>query len=252
MSDTGAQVLASYSIKGGVGKTTLAVNLAAEAARTGVRVLLWDLDPQGAATFALRTKAKVSGGAKALVSADGELAPHIRGTDIAGVDVVPADFSLRLLDVHLDERRHPRRRLAALLEPIAALYDLVLLDCPAGISLASESIIAAADALVVPTIPSALSARTLEQLAGFLEGLDAPPDVWPCWSMVDRRRTLQRRSIAELVLQWPDALATAIPMSSDVERMGAERAPVGSYAPRVQATQAFRALWAEIAQRLWT
>jgi cellulose biosynthesis protein BcsQ len=58
------KTLATYSIKGGVGKTTAAVNIAYEAARSGVRVLLWDLDPQGAATFFFRVKPFVSGGAK--------------------------------------------------------------------------------------------------------------------------------------------------------------------------------------------
>ena len=96
------KVLATYSIKGGVGKTTAAVNLAAEAARAGARVLLWDLDPQGAATFFVRVKPRFKGGAERLVSKHGELAEHVRETDIAGVDVLPADFSLRHLDLHLD------------------------------------------------------------------------------------------------------------------------------------------------------
>jgi chromosome partitioning protein len=89
------KVIATYSIKGGVGKTTTAVNLAAEAAATGVRTLLWDLDPQGAATFLLRVKPRVKGGAERLAGTKGELDPHVRGTDQPGLHLVPADFSLR-------------------------------------------------------------------------------------------------------------------------------------------------------------
>ena len=110
------KVLATYSIKGGVGKTTAAVNLAAEAARTGARVLLWDLDPQGAATFFVRVKPRLKGGAERLVSERGELTAHVRATDIAGVDVLPADFSLRHLDIHLDDTAPDR--LAALLDGV--------------------------------------------------------------------------------------------------------------------------------------
>ena len=61
------KVLATYSIKGGVGKTSAAVNLGALAARDGVRTLVWDLDPQGAASFLFRVKPKVKGGGKQLV-----------------------------------------------------------------------------------------------------------------------------------------------------------------------------------------
>ena len=78
---------ATYSIKGGVGKTTAAVNLAFEAARSGSRVLLWDLDPQGAATFFFRVKAKVRGGAAGLVGR--------RSTDTSGPATSPACTSCR-------------------------------------------------------------------------------------------------------------------------------------------------------------
>ena len=101
------KVLATYSIKGGVGKTTSAVNLAREAAVGGSRVLVWDLDPQGAATYFFRIRARVKGGTERLVGAKGELAPHVRASDIPGVHVVPADFSLRHLDLQLDAGKRP-------------------------------------------------------------------------------------------------------------------------------------------------
>lgn len=245
------KVLATYSIKGGVGKTTSAVNLAHEAASAGARVLLWDLDPQGAATYFFRIKPKVKGGTQRLVSGKGALAPHVRAADLPGLHVVPADFSLRHLDLQLDDTKQPTRRLAALLEPLADQYDVVLLDCPPGISLASESVFGATDALVVPTIPTTLSARTLDQLYELLDAHPGGPAILPHFSMVDRRKQLQRDLVESLAAARPSFLATVIPNASAIERMGVERAPVAVFAPRTAAALAYRRLWAELSERLW-
>ena len=246
------KVLATYSIKGGVGKTTTAVNLAHEAAATGARVLLWDLDPQGAATFFVRVKPSVKGGAERLVSDTGSLAANIRATDDPAVHIVPADFSLRHLDLELDDTKRPTRRLAALLEPVAGRYDVALLDCAPGITLTSESVFDAADALIVPTIPTTLSERTLDQLTHFLAEQADAPMLLAFASMVDRRKRLQRETVVHLVHDVPGFLQTAIPNASIIERMGAERAPVAAFAPTSDAATAFRALWREISARIWT
>ncbi|MGH9156834.1 MAG: ParA family protein [Acidimicrobiales bacterium] len=245
------RVLATYSIKGGVGKTASAVNLAHEAARGGARVLVWDLDPQGAASFYFRVKPRIKGGSERLVGPKGGLADHIRATDSPGLHLMPADFSFRHLDLHLDDTKRPTERLAALLRPVADSYDLALLDCPPSISLASESVFAAADGLLVPVVPTTLSARTLSQLYGFLGGNAEAPALLPHFTMVDRRKALHRQQVEELAAQWPDFLTAAIPNASAVERMGIERAPLAEFAPTAPATRAFRALWAEVAARLW-
>lgn len=244
------KVLASYSIKGGVGKTASAVNVAHEAASAGARVLLWDLDPQGAASYFFRVRPRVKGGAKRLVGAKGTLGPHVHATDLPALDVVPADFSLRYLDLHLDDAKRPTKRLSALLEPLAEQYDIALLDCPPGISLASESMFRAADALLVPVVPTTLSVRTLTQLAEFLDERSRRPLVLPHLAMVDRRKRLHRELVESLPAQWPGFLRTAVPNASAVERMGVERAPVATFAPRSAAAAAFRELWAEVARRL--
>lgn len=246
------KVLATYSIKGGVGKTTSAVNLARQAAVTGSRVLVWDLDPQGAATYFFRIRPKVKGGTERLVGSKGDLGEHVRASDIAGVHVVPADFSLRHLDLHLDGGKRPTERLAALLEGLGGRYDVALLDCPPSISLASESVFGAADALLVPVIPTTLSSRTLQQLSDFLSGVASAPALLPYLSMVDGRKRLHRDVMESLRAEWPGLLVTAIPNASVIERMGPERAPVGSYAPMSGAADAFARLWAEVALRLWS
>jgi cellulose biosynthesis protein BcsQ len=245
------KVVATYSIKGGVGKTTTAVNLAHEADRAGVRVLVWDLDPQGAATYLLRVRPKVRGGSRRLVSAKGALADHVRGTDLDAVHVLPADFSLRHLDVHLESTKDPTRRIATLLDPVREHYDLAILDCPPSISLASESVFGAADTLLVPVVPATLASRTLTQLTDFLDDQRVAPRVAPFLSMVDRRKRLHRELVDSLGSEWPELLATTIPAAAVIERMGVERRPLGRYAPSSTAARAYRRLWSEVATGLW-
>jgi cellulose biosynthesis protein BcsQ len=245
------KVLATYSIKGGVGKTTAAVNLSFEAATAGARVLLWDLDPQGAATFFFRVKPRLKGGVRRLLGGRGDLAASIKESDIVGLHLVPADFSLRHLDVQLDAAAGATRRLGALLEPLGDDYDVAVLDCAPGITLGSEAVFQAADALLVPTVPTTLSVRTLDQLTLFLAGFDGAPQVLPFVSMLDRRKTLHRQFAESLARAEPPLLATAIPNSSAVERMAARRAPLGEIAPRSAARRAFTDLWSEITNHLW-
>ncbi len=245
------KVLAAASIKGGVGKTASAVNLAAEATRDGVRVLLWDLDPQGSATYLLRAEHHLArGGARGLVGSGGELAPHIRATSVPGLHVLPSDLSLRYLDRHLDDVGRPRRRLGALLPPLEGAYDLVVLDCPPGASLGIESALRATDVLLVPVVPTTLAMLTLTQLEEVVTARRRRPRFLAHVSMFDRRKKLQRDTAAMLA-ERRDVLATMIPNTTVVERMGPERAPVRTFAPRSAATAAYEHLWRELTPLLW-
>jgi cellulose biosynthesis protein BcsQ len=246
------KVLATYNIKGGVGKTASAVNLAHVAAAEGARVLIWDLDPQGAATFYFRVKPKVKGGAQALVSGKRELDDVVKGTDFDNLDLVPADFTYRNLDLILDATKKPTRRLGRLIRPLRDDYDYVFLDCPPSISLVSESVFEASDALLVPLIPTTLSMRTFQQLDSFLDAEEwrKPPKVIAFFSMVDGRKKMHKQVIQDASAEKLDVLGTTIAAASDVERMGERRSPVTAYAPNSRSAGSYRALWKEAKKRL--
>jgi chromosome partitioning protein len=245
------KVVATYNIKGGVGKTSAAVNLAALAAGDGLRTMLWDLDPQGAASFLFRVRPKIKGGGRKLVRGRSEVTDLLRGTDVEGLDLLPADFSYRHMDLALDETGKPTRRLRKVLAPLAEHYDLAVLDCPPSISLVSESVFDAADALLVPLIPSTLTLRTFEQLGDFVAAeVDRPPRIVAFFSMVDGRKRLHREVVATLPNSRDDLVTSAIPAASEVELMGVTRSPVVIQFPRSRAARAYRALWDDVRDRL--
>jgi cellulose biosynthesis protein BcsQ len=256
------RIYATYNIKGGVGKTTTAVNLAYLAAtESGLRTVLWDLDPQGAASFMFRVKPRVKGGGKALISGSRTLDEAIKGTDFDNLDLIPADFTYRNMDLLLDSAGgggngsaspggKPARKLSKLLAPLATEYDAVFLDCPPSISLVSENVLHAADVIVVPLIPTTLSVRTLDQLTEFVAGFNGQrPQVLAFFSMVDRRKNLHRDITDNLSSERTEVAATAIPALSLIEKMSVERSPVTVFAPRSSAARAYRSLWEELRSR---
>jgi chromosome partitioning protein len=240
------RTIAVYNLKGGVGKTATAVNLAFLAAVEGRRTLLWDLDVQGAASFYLRVKPKVKGGRK-LLKGDRDLVERIRPTEFDGLDLLPADASYRHFDQILDTVRKPERHLARLLEPLEEGYDLVILDCPPSVSLLSEAVFFAADVLLVPVVPTTLSLRTLEQIESFVaaRGLRRLR-LAPFFCMVDGRKSLHREVTADPARRNRLFLEAMIPCASVVERMGVARAPLPAWAPTSPATSAYLALWREV------
>jgi|RhiMetdeSRZDD1v2_1073273.scaffolds.fasta_scaffold23923_6 chromosome partitioning protein len=241
------KVLATYSIKGGVGKTTAAVNLAALAAKEGRRVLLWDLDPQGGATYLLRVRAKVKGGGRGLVRQRLRLADAVKASDFDNLDLLPSDFSYRHLDLVLDGQKKPTRTIGHLLATLSADYDVVILDCPPSVSLVTENVVRAADLLLVPLLPAPLSVRTMDQLDSFIATTKGKsPAVLAFLSMADRRRSLHRRLVEELPRERPDLVDVVIPVASAVEQMGVRRAPLVTWSPANPASQAFARLWQEV------
>jgi cellulose biosynthesis protein BcsQ len=245
------KIVAVTNIKGGVGKTTTAVNLAFLSAAGGRPTLLWDLDPQGAATYLLQCESNGHASAKKLVSGKRLFPEAIDASRYGQLDVLPADFSYRNFDVHLSERRHPTERLLKMSRSLHDAYHYLFLDCPPGVSLLSENVIRAADAVVVPLIPTPLSLRMLVQLREFIAANDwGDVTLMPFFSMADRRKSLHEEAMTEARASVPELLATAVPYWSEIERMSLRRAPLPAYAPLSPAGQLYAALWNEIESRL--
>lgn len=238
-------MLAIYSPKGGVGKTSLAVNLAwAAATLSSRRTLLWDLDAQGAASLILAPDRKRRDDARAVIERD--IAPEelILPTAVRGLDLLPADASLRTLDA-LFEGIGAKKRLLRIGELLRKRYDRVVVDCPPGLGATAEQIIRSASLIVVPVIPSALSISATQELTAYLRGRrDGGPPVMEVFSLVDRRRASHRGALAAA----PDR--AAIPMASAVEQMASRHAPLGAYAPRSPAAKAVAALWTRVERAL--
>jgi len=245
------KVIATYNIKGGVGKTATAVNLAWLAAREGAPTLVWDLDPQGAASYYYRIKPKIKGGGKRLVQGKRDLDDFIRGTDYELLDLLPADFSYRKMDLYLEHTKNPISQLRKLLKPFKNEYYYVFLDCPPSISLVSENIFEATDTVLVPTIPTTLSLRTYKQIQKFFQQheLDAVK-ILPFFSMVDRRKKMHRSIVDSPPEYMKNLLQTAIPYDSNVERMGTCRTPLGEFAANGRTARCYETLWEDIKQQL--
>jgi cellulose biosynthesis protein BcsQ len=245
------QIIAVSNIKGGVGKTTTAVNLAYLASAAGHRTVIWDLDPQGAATYTLRGEPNERASARKLVSGKRELPELVAPTGYENLDLLPADFSYRNFDVHMSEHKRPSERLIRMSRSLQDAYDVLVLDCPPGMSLLSENVLRAADAVIVPMLPAPLSLRMLEQLLAFAEESGWPDlKILPFFSMVDRRRSLHDETIANARERFPAILATEIPYWSEIERMTVRRAPLPAFAPQSTSAQLYTELWEETVARL--
>lgn len=243
--------LALYSNKGGVGKTAAAVNLSYLAARTGAKTLICDLDPQSSATYYFRVKPKLKSGAKGFIKGGKQVYKSIKGTDYENLDLLPADFSLRNLEVTFDKLKRSKKRLRKILDPFKAEYDFIFLDCPVTISILAENILNAVDYALVPMIPTTLSVRTYGQLLSFCNknNYDAGK-IYTFFSMVDRHKKMHREIIATVSKAYNGVLQSFIPYLAQIEKMGIYRAPVAEFSPESVASKAYQNLWDKVQETI--
>jgi cellulose biosynthesis protein BcsQ len=238
-------VVAVYSSKGGVGKTTIATNLGwCSAQLSARRTLLWDLDPADGAGFMFALEPKRKRQARSLFAGDIPATALIQPSSYTGLDLLPADSSLRELDTML-LRMGQRQRIAMLSKQLVRSYDRLILDCPPVLNELSAQVMRAATLVIVPLPPSPLSARALDHVVEEIRRhTTRPPPILPVYSMVDRRRSLHLAALAENP-SWP-----AIPLVSSLEQCAVQQRPIGTFAPRSSAGLAFMRLWGGIERKL--
>lgn len=243
------KIIAVYSSKGGVGKTATSVNLAYTASLMGNKVLLCDMDSQGAASYYFRIRPKKKFNSKKLLS--GQIGKYIRGTDFSGLDLLPAHFSFRNLDLALDKLDSEDRGLALsrIFQPLTEEYDILILDCPPNLTFLAENIILAADVIVTPVIPTTLSLLALDQLVKLFGKLgENKKKIYAFFSMVEKRKTMHANVMSKYQKKSL-FLKTSIPFMAEVEKMGIYRLPVGANTRRSLAAGAYLRLWQEIRRK---
>jgi chromosome partitioning protein len=240
------KILAIYSGKGGVGKTAAAVNLSFTAAGSGARVLLCDMDSQGAASYYFKVHPKKKFNSRKLL--DGKFDKYIKATDFENLDLLPAHFSFRNLDLALS-RMPADDRSNALLNVFAPLhkeYDYLVLDCPPTMTILGENIIEAADLVITPIIPTSLSLLALQRLLKLFKKKKVNrKKLVPFFSMVEKRKTMHTTFLSEYK-DHPMFLTTRVPFMAEIEKMGLYRRPVGGDGKASPAAEIYQVLWNEI------
>jgi cellulose biosynthesis protein BcsQ len=235
-----------YNLKGGVGKTASCVNFAYMAAKDGFRTLVWDLDPQGAASYYYQATASSKSSIKKIIEHDLSLPEAIVPTQYERLNIIPSDNSSRKLDILLDSQHGTKKCFKNLLKEISGDYDFVFIDCPPGFSNVADNIFFASDAVLMPVIPTTLSVRTYEQVRGYFEDKDIDLNKMMCFfTMADIRKNMHNDTMQHL---YKDKrfFEHYVPNLSEVEKMGIKRAPLEVFAPSGYANTCYRALWTEI------
>lgn len=237
--------VAVYNSKGGIGKTTFAINLAWESCRAGNRTLLWDVDGQGDSSWIMTVAAMIPPvDTSAFMHGTVDLHDRIRPTAIGGLDILAADPTQHRTDNFFSFFAR-QQRLHRLFATLAKTYDVVILDCPPGFGDTSKQVLMFVDLVVVPVAPAPLALRGLDRVRNFMmknRGTHAP--LLPVFSMVDKRRKLHKAGMAE----HPDW--AMVPMAVEIEQMTIHKLPIGAYAPNSPAVMAFATVWRGVEQKL--
>ena len=251
-----AKIFCIANQKGGVGKTTTTVNLAAALAQAGRRVLLVDVDPQGNATMGSgidkRTLARTV--YHALLGL-GELSSIRVRAERAGYDLVPANRELAGAEVELVELPSRETRLKAALERVAADYDYILIDCPPSLSLLTVNALAAAHRVLIPMQCEYYALEGLSDLVGTIKrvraNLNPALDIAGLLrTMYDPRNTLSQQVSRELEAHFGDKVfRTLVPRNVRLADAPSYGVPAVLWDPSSKGAQAYMALAGEVLER---
>ncbi len=250
------RILAVTNQKGGVGKTTTSVNLAAGLAHSGMRVLLVDLDPQGNATMGSgidkrAVKETVYQVLLGIATADSVR----RKSESGGYDAIPANRDLAGAEVELVELEHRESRLKAALKPLSEQYDFVLLDCPPALNMLTVNGLVAAHAVMIPMQCEYYALEGLSDLLNTIkkvrQHLNPKLEIEGLLrTMYDPRNTLAQQVSAQLQEHFGDKVyATVIPRNVRLAEAPSFGKPAVSFDRECKGSQAYMALADEILSR---